>query len=352
MPKNKKGFTAGFLVLIICSIIFAFISLIFYFLFGIFGSSLTYNIETTKAGSEDLILLNYLRTPISLTQNQKTTLAELIALGEVSPKLKQRAKLEINRISHQFYNTLGIERTLRVTYPDKNEIELYRYGKPTTKVEIPSLKEKTITIELLKSKVDIKNMKLKAGDKIWMFGEEWVAWGLGYNVEYFSLDGCPCKTKVIDYKTICEDGTIPKKDPHMFIHIKNFNIKSAKRVISYCKKETEETKRMEQFADKIIEIVRNNKLGESVIDNSGNTWTYWGEYGYLPKINPNEINQFWTSKIICKCKGNHCPNDCNTVKDTPRTLKCEEDKNTMPPESVINNKKCFITTEQLLREWG
>src|SRR3989338_4710107 len=78
--KNKKAFTIEPLIIIICFVVFAFIGLIFYILFGLAGKLSVYdlNLGSDLSGSSNLKLQNYLRMPVTLSIN-KVQMGDLLA---------------------------------------------------------------------------------------------------------------------------------------------------------------------------------------------------------------------------------------------------------------------------------
>ncbi|MBU1005043.1 MAG: hypothetical protein KJ561_04405 [Nanoarchaeota archaeon] len=95
--KNKKSFTIEPLIIIICFIVFAFVSLIFYILFGLASKVAVYDVKlgSNLSGIEGAPLLNYLKTPIEYN-GKIITISELIVLAQSDKDygyIKEKAKL-------------------------------------------------------------------------------------------------------------------------------------------------------------------------------------------------------------------------------------------------------------------
>jgi hypothetical protein len=78
--KNKKGFIANTIVLLICFVTFCIVGFIFYILFSFVGKLGVYDIGSdSESLNSNYLLLTYLRTPVEVNGN-KMDMADLINL--------------------------------------------------------------------------------------------------------------------------------------------------------------------------------------------------------------------------------------------------------------------------------
>ncbi|MFH1323696.1 MAG: hypothetical protein ABIH64_00460 [Nanoarchaeota archaeon] len=109
--KNKKSFTIEPLIIIICFIVFAFVSLIFYILFGLASKVAVYDVKLGSNMSNtyyDYYLMNYLRAPVEVDGN-KMIIADLIVLWYNNKEkyesiLTEKSKEMIDKWEHEFIN--------------------------------------------------------------------------------------------------------------------------------------------------------------------------------------------------------------------------------------------------------
>jgi len=102
ITKNKQGFIASSIVLLVCFITFCIVGFIFYILFGFAGKLSVYDISSqSESLNSNSLLLTYLRTPVEVNGN-KMDMADLINLYYHDNKYKDILIGETEKVLNSF----------------------------------------------------------------------------------------------------------------------------------------------------------------------------------------------------------------------------------------------------------
>lgn len=368
--KTKKAFVTDFLADIYVFVIFILLMLIFSLLFSLDENNTKLKvIEEYDNLDANIILQNYLRTPL---ENTKDKISDLIILAESDEEKRLELRKKTLEILNK-YNVLSYEDDYSITIGyhdleismglDKNTFSFINFLEPeeASKIQIPSM-GREIEISIYNYKRDITlgelSKQISPGEKITTsddvtyayFGAEKFYPTLGGGWLY---DGWPCEVGIKDGEAVCKNGYIPsEEDIDCFVNGEGF-IESGQRPPNYdqnCYKrdkdgnkisksfyeefglseeQTEECKKADTstFSQNVI----STKIGDCIIDPTGVRWTNWGY--------DTSNNILWSKELICGDK----------ILKENIYLTCKKNPNSHPADYSDEESLKFIDQQELLK---